>query len=160
MILTNKQIKLILKKQNFLHFFELFHKCTENTISHTGHNFCRQVTKCTCNNNEFPQEWTALEKRTCSCCHCCFAILHKILFQNQIKTGLSKHLHYSFIKSNLQSENNKKFDWWYVLDGHWSVNSVLRREIILNCKVHIFWEGHKILRNLHLTFDWHYIGQK
>ena len=27
-------------------------------------------------------------------------------------------------------------------------------------KVHIFWEGHKILRNLHLTFDWHHIGQK
>ena len=27
-------------------------------------------------------------------------------------------------------------------------------------KVPIFWEGHKILRNLHLTFDWHYIGQK
>ena len=26
-------------------------------------------------------------------------------------------------------------------------------------KVHIFWEGHKILRNLHLTFDWQYIGQ-
>ena len=24
-------------------------------------------------------------------------------------------------------------------------------------KVHIFWEGHKILKNLHLTFDWHYI---
>ena len=24
-------------------------------------------------------------------------------------------------------------------------------------KVHIFWEGHKILRNLPLTFDWHYI---
>ena len=27
-------------------------------------------------------------------------------------------------------------------------------------KVHIFWEGHKILQNIHLTFDWHYIGQK
>ena len=26
--------------------------------------------------------------------------------------------------------------------------------------VHIFGEGHKILQNLHLTFDWHYIGQK
>ena len=24
-------------------------------------------------------------------------------------------------------------------------------------KVHVFWEGHKILRNLHLIFDWHYI---
>ena len=27
-------------------------------------------------------------------------------------------------------------------------------------KVHIFWEGHKILRNIHLTFDWHYIQSK
>ena len=27
-------------------------------------------------------------------------------------------------------------------------------------KVHIFWEGHKILQNIHLTFDWHYIGHK
>ena len=26
-------------------------------------------------------------------------------------------------------------------------------------KVHIFWEGHKILRKLHCRFDWHYIGQ-
>ena len=28
---------------------------------------------------------------------------------------------------------------------------------IVISKIHIFWEGHKILRNLHLTFDWHYI---
>ena len=27
----------------------------------------------------------------------------------------------------------------------------------LTCKVHIFWEGRKILRNLHRRFDWHYI---
>ena len=27
-------------------------------------------------------------------------------------------------------------------------------------KVHIFWEGHKILRNLHLTFDCMYCNQK
>ena len=26
-------------------------------------------------------------------------------------------------------------------------------------KVHILWEGHKILRNLHQLFDWQYIGQ-
>ena len=26
--------------------------------------------------------------------------------------------------------------------------------------IYVFWEGHEILRNLHLTFDWHYIGQK
>ena len=29
----------------------------------------------------------------------------------------------------------------------------------LHYKVHIFWEGHKILQNLHRRFDWHYIGQ-
>ena len=27
------------------------------------------------------------------------------------------------------------------------------------CKVLIFWEGHKILWNLHQLFDWQYIGQ-
>ena len=26
-------------------------------------------------------------------------------------------------------------------------------------KVHIFWEGHTILGNLHQLFDWQYIGQ-
>ena len=26
-------------------------------------------------------------------------------------------------------------------------------------KVHIFWEGHKILQNLHQLFDWKYIWQ-
>ena len=30
---------------------------------------------------------------------------------------------------------------------------------IVSYKVHIFWEGHKILPNLHQLFDWHYIGQ-
>ena len=25
----------------------------------------------------------------------------------------------------------------------------------IQIKVHIFWEGHKILQNLHFTFDWH-----
>ena len=29
-----------------------------------------------------------------------------------------------------------------------------------SCKVHIFWEGHKILRNFHLTFDCMYCSQK
>ena len=27
--------------------------------------------------------------------------------------------------------------------------------LIILFKAHIFWESHKILRNLHLTFDWH-----
>ena len=28
----------------------------------------------------------------------------------------------------------------------------------MTVKVHILWEGHKILRNFHRIFDWHYIG--
>ena len=30
----------------------------------------------------------------------------------------------------------------------------------MNVKVHVFWEGHKILRNLHLTFDHSTYSQK
>ena len=45
---------------------------------------------------------------------------------------------------------------------HWGrcrwTRLLLRRKWII--KVHLFWQGHKILRNLHLTFDWHYMGQK
>ena len=37
---------------------------------------------------------------------------------------------------------------------------ILISEAVIDFKVHIFWEGHKILQNLHLTFDWHYIEQK
>ena len=31
--------------------------------------------------------------------------------------------------------------------------------LAMSFKVHIFWEGHKILRNFHQLFDWQYIGQ-
>ena len=31
---------------------------------------------------------------------------------------------------------------------------------IFDFKVHIFWEGHKILRNIQLTFDYMYFSQK
>ena len=31
--------------------------------------------------------------------------------------------------------------------------------VALTLKVHIFWEGHKILQNLHGRFDLYYIGQ-
>ena len=36
---------------------------------------------------------------------------------------------------------------------------VHNRYIFLQVKLHIFWEGHKILQNLHQLFDWQYIGQ-
>ena len=52
-----------------------------------------------------------------------------------------------------------------------NVNGVLNRIVscfkcmdeysrtVWTCKVYIFWEGNKILQNLHRRFDWHYIGQ-
>ena len=43
----------------------------------------------------------------------------------------------------------------YVLIGNISFDD--SDEVI---KVHIFWEGHKILRNLHLTFDYSTYSQK
>ena len=44
------------------------------------------------------------------------------------------------------------------LHGH--VKSVYEEKKNLDCKVHIFWEGHKILRDLQLTFDCMYCSQK
>ena len=38
----------------------------------------------------------------------------------------------------------------------WTFFDFIISEIIILSKVHIFWEGLKILRNLRLTFDWHY----
>ena len=51
-------------------------------------------------------------------------------------------------------------NWWSCLslDG-WTCLQITRNGFRL-VKVHIFWEGHKILQNLHPTFDWHYIEQK
>ena len=42
----------------------------------------------------------------------------------------------------------------------WNADGLVIGRIADDCKVHIFWEGYKILPNLHLTFDCHYIGQK
>ena len=46
-----------------------------------------------------------------------------------------------------------------------TVNSFLRyhpyiiQNYICQIKIQLFWEGHKILQNLHQLFDWQYIGQ-
>jgi len=37
-----------------------------------------------------------------------------------------------------------------------SIKTLINRDV----KVHIFWEGHKIIWNLHLTFDCVFFGQK
>ena len=54
----------------------------------------------------------------------------------------------------------------YTLLSWWSLGGLITDwcqyifpEFCMVHKVHIFWEGHKILRNLHHRFDCHYIGQ-
>ena len=37
---------------------------------------------------------------------------------------------------------------------------VWQKVVYLEFKVHTFWEGHKILQNLHLTFECMYCSQK
>ena len=43
--------------------------------------------------------------------------------------------------------------------GNKSLSSSPKRMEWITIKVHIFWEGHKVLWNLQCRFDWHYIGQ-
>ena len=52
----------------------------------------------------------------------------------------------------LQGRNPYNF-WLIFWKKQW------HHKFILKFKVHIFWEGHKILRNLQQLFDWQYIGQ-
>ena len=53
-----------------------------------------------------------------------------------------------FIKAVEMSHVNNRF------------SSTVIKEMSGIIKLHIFKEGHKMLRNLYRTFDWHYIGQK
>ena len=41
----------------------------------------------------------------------------------------------------------------------WALPFWVYMQKVNHFKVHIFWEGHKILRNIHQIFDWQYIGQ-
>ena len=71
--------------------------------------------------------------------------LHKILLH------LQRKLWHMFCSTSKKGGNVLAHNF------QWAVSSYI---YVFYCKVHIFWEGHKILQNLHLTFDWHYIGQK
>ena len=61
-----------------------------------------------------------------------FFLLVRLTRDFLINLAFGKSHRYSFIK-------------WLLRRGHWN------KKIFI--KVHIFWEGHKILRNLPLTFD-------
>ena len=64
----------------------------------------------------------------------------------------SVHANFIKIKARLQAISLKSSDFG---SSHKHVRFLFAKGRCI--KVHIFWEGHKILWNLHLTFDWHYI---
>ena len=41
--------------------------------------------------------------------------------------------------------------------GLYHLLTLFSERCLIVYRVHIFWEDHKILRNCHLTFDWHYL---
>ena len=47
----------------------------------------------------------------------------------------------------------------YITFPNTTINSYILVTIICS-RVHIFWEGHKVLQNLHQLFDWQYIRQR
>ena len=60
-------------------------------------------------------------------------------------------------------QNNTNFNQLYHINWKSKRNIQPTRVMLINLfisKVHIFWEGHKILRNLPLTFDPMYCSQK
>ena len=72
----------------------------------------------------------------------------------------------NIFEPNLHSKLVNKPLWLFWLSDYFvicnitiCIQSVCILLNILCFKVHIFWEGHKILRNLHRLFDRQYIGQ-
>ena len=65
---------------------------------------------------------------------------------------------------NLSQSEEQNYATFLLKIGIWRKEKTKRLQWILGLfeyfKVHTFWEGQKRLRNLHFTFDWHYIGQK
>ena len=64
-------------------------------------------------------------------------------------TSICYHLMYFFLKYISQTTEFVK-QWWLAC----FLNSF---KIKASFKVYIFWEGHKILRNLHQLFDWAFV---
>ena len=83
--------------------------------------------------------------------------------QNLILRSIIQTCFYSLIQTKVQV-------WSLIKKGSWLFFTFLSRKpkklsvMLERCwktiKVPIFWEDNTILQNLHLTFDWHYIGQK
>ena len=53
----------------------------------------------------------------------------------------------------------RKNQYWVSIFWMETRKDIFGAKICIARKVHIFWEGHRILRNLHRRFDWHYIRQ-
>ena len=65
------------------------------------------------------------------------------------------------ISSNQSSKNLKMHQTvlWKKSVLFFFFSKILLKKKFYILKVHIFWEGDKILQNLHQIFDWQYIGQ-
>ena len=76
-------------------------------------------------------------------CHC----------KNEIKPFMKFYSGFIYKYFNNFMKTFSNFDLFHT-------ENISQKCMVVKIKVQIFWEGHKILRNLYLIFDWHYIGQK
>ena len=84
---------------------------------------------------------------------CCRVVAQRAVAE---ETGVLKLAELSIILQWDQTHFEFVFEYSNFL---WNVFSLSVILITLEFKVHIFWEGHKILRNLRRLFDWHYLEQ-
>ena len=87
--------------------------------------------------------------RTC-CVQKLFWMSETVSVHNMFSPGRAWNFHVLNLQFNEQSV--------VILWVSWCKNKSFWQRF--TCKVHIFWEGHKILRNLHLTFDYSTYSQK
>ena len=89
-----------------------------------------------------------LRSRQKSACH---RILEEVVCAF-IKESIINEMHHPVLEFSILGSSSWKITWKFV-------ENFFSRSYFRQIKVHIFWEGHKILRNLHCRFDRYYIGQ-
>ena len=80
-------------------------------------------------------------------------VAHAIVTQNWLFVSMACKITLVTVNRASRGTENIVKVWPFLID----TAQLGPKPIWNSIKIHIFWEGRTILRNLHLTFDWHYI---
>ena len=113
------------------------------------------------NKNMFLEKWKVINpffKTGSSCTSPLLSVLLEFLDDALIMKPIRRDSHHSLEQEGKEPYGPACRDYFWILCRYLWILSIYLFNISFIFKVHIFWEGHKIFRNLHQLFDCQYIG--